>query len=240
MELPLPLPADGTKISHTFPAIKIRQPIGDIYVCTMDHNIVQRITEFDVRRVLRVSRDIEKYLGIQRPVNDSRIIELTKYVNYRDATFPGSVILAIEEEYASYNEKTREIVLSNTKRGEKTPSAALRNLCRVIDGQHRIAGLEGFKGEHFEVPVSLFVGSDISDQAYVFATVNLEQNKVNRSLAYDLYELLEQEAQKRRAIILLWCWTKNLIARFSIELNGSVLPPLVEAHPKKLFLKQHL
>jgi DGQHR domain-containing protein len=39
------------------------------------------------------------------------------------------------------------------------------------------------------VIVSIFVGSDISDQAYVFATVNLEQTKVNKSLAYDLYEL---------------------------------------------------
>jgi DGQHR domain-containing protein len=37
--------------------------------------------------------------------------------------------------------------------------------------------------------VSVFVGSDIADQAYIFSTVNLEQNKVNRSLTYDLFEL---------------------------------------------------
>lgn len=192
--LPLPLPVDDAKISQTFPAIRIKQPIGDIYVCTMDHNILQRITFFDVRRTLRESRDFERYLGIQRPVNEKRIADLSKYVNFRDATFPSSVILAVEEEYATYDEAKHQIVLSNTKRGEKKPSVAFRNLCRVLDGQHRIAGLESFTGINFEMPVSLFVGSDISDQAYVFATVNLEQNKVNKSLAYDLYELAKSRS----------------------------------------------
>src|ERR1700693_5508110 len=37
--------------------------------------------------------------------------------------------------------------------------------------------------------VAIFVGIDISDQAYVFATVNLEQTKVRKSLAFDLFEL---------------------------------------------------
>jgi hypothetical protein len=59
----------------------------------------------------------------------------------------------------------------------------------VIDGQHRIAGLEKFTGAHFEVMTAIFVGIDISDQAYIFATVNLEQTKVRKSLAFDLFEL---------------------------------------------------
>jgi DGQHR domain-containing protein len=37
--------------------------------------------------------------------------------------------------------------------------------------------------------VTVFIGADISDQAHIFSTVNLEQTKVNKSLAYDLYEL---------------------------------------------------
>ena len=42
---------------------------------------------------------------------------------------------------------------------------------------------------NFDILVSLFVGSDIADQAHVFATVNLEQTKVGKSLAIDLFEL---------------------------------------------------
>lgn len=193
-ELPLPPPADPSPITRTFPAIRIRQPIGDIFVCVMSYDILQKITFFDVRRVLRDSRDIEMYLGIQRPLNERRVEEIKKYVTFRDATFPTSIILAVDDEYTGYDEQAREIALSNVKRGEATPSVAFSNLCRVIDGQHRIAGLEGFNGESFEVPVSLFVGSDISDQAYIFATVNLQQTKVNSSLAYDLFALAKSRS----------------------------------------------
>jgi DGQHR domain-containing protein len=196
-ELPLPLPVDEKTVVHSFPAIKIRQPIGDIYVCTIDYVTLQKITYFDVRRVLRETRDIERYLGIQRPVNEQRIELLKSYVNYIDATFPSSIILAVDSEYANFDEKKNVIQLSNTKTGEKLPDTAIRNLCRVIDGQHRIAGLEGFHGEKFDVPVSLFIGSDISDQAYIFATVNLEQTKVNKSLAYDLYELAKSRSPEK-------------------------------------------
>ena len=58
---------------------------------------------------------------------------------------------------------------------------------KILDGQHRIAGLEAFQGERFDVLVTIFVDMDIEFQAMVFATINLEQTKVNRSLAYDLF-----------------------------------------------------
>jgi DGQHR domain-containing protein len=72
-------------------------------------------------------------------------------------------------------------------------------VCRVIDGQHRIAGLEGFEGENFDVLVTLFVGSDIADQAHVFATVNLEQTKVGKSLAIDLFDLAKTRSPIKTA-----------------------------------------
>lgn len=183
---------DPDKIERRFKALRVRQPIGDIFVAAVDYKSIQDITFFDVRRRLQDERDIERYLGIQRPLNDARVRELNQYVNFIDATFPGTIIVSVENDYARYDEASAEIILSNTRVGEETPSIPLRNLCRVIDGQHRIAGLEKFDPRderHFDVMVSFFVGSDISDQAYVFATVNLEQTKVNKSLAYDLFDL---------------------------------------------------
>ena len=184
-----PLPADPDTIVERFPALRVRQPIGDIYVARMTCTQVQRITFFDVRRRIQEERDIERYLGIQRPLDDKRVDSLMRYVNYADATFPTAIIIAVDAEYADFREDTSELVLSNTRKDADKPDTAIRGLCRVIDGQHRIAGLEGFAGQNFDVMVSVFVGSDISDQAYIFATVILEQNKVNRSLAYDLFEL---------------------------------------------------
>ena len=185
----VPLPVDKSVIEHSFHAVRVRQPIGDIYLASIDYRLIQDITYFDVRRVMRDERDVERYLGIQRPLSDKRVRELKKYVNFIDATFPTSIIISVEEDYARYDRDKFELTLSNKRLEEDRPSVAFRSLCRVIDGQHRIAGLEGFAGEAFEIPVSVFVGSDLADQAYIFATVNLYQTKVNRSLALDLYDL---------------------------------------------------
>ncbi|WP_422020399.1 DGQHR domain-containing protein [Pyruvatibacter mobilis] len=180
---------DPDTIELSFPAIRVRQPIGDIFSAVIDANSIRKITYFDVRRVLRDERDIEKFLGVQRPLHEKRVSEIKDYVQFIDATFPTSIIISVENEYARFDEDKNIITITNTREGEKKPSIAISNTCRVLDGQHRIAGLEGVKEGHFDLMVSIFVGADISDQAYVFATVNLEQTKVNRSLAFDLYEL---------------------------------------------------
>jgi DGQHR domain-containing protein len=190
MNLSLDLSIDTNPIVKTVSALRLRQPIGDIYLAAIDHELLQKITYFDVRRVLRDQRDVEAYLGIQRPLNESRVTDLEKYVNFVDATFPTAVILAIDDsECVTYDEDRQQLTLSNVRRGNERPDIAISNLCRVIDGQHRIAGLHNFTGDKFEVMVALFVGIDISDQAYIFATVNLEQTKVRKSLAFDLFEL---------------------------------------------------
>ncbi len=190
MNFQLELPVDPSPITKHVSALRLQQPIGDIYLAAIDHELLQQITYFDVRRVLRDQRDVEAYLGIQRPVSESRVRDLEKYVNFVDATFPTAVILAIDDsECVTYDDSKHELTLSNVRRGNEKPDIAISHLCRVIDGQHRIAGLEKFAGEKFEVMVALFVGIDISDQAYIFATVNLEQTKVRKSLAFDLFEL---------------------------------------------------
>lgn len=191
MQLPLDTPIDQDTITKQVSALRIQQPIGDIFLASIDYQLLQKITYFDVRRVLRDQRDVEAYLGIQRPLNEARIRDLETYVNFIDATFPTAVILAIDEsECVSYDERAHTLSLSNTRRGNEKPDIAFSNLCRVIDGQHRIAGLRTYNGtKPFEVMTAIFVGIDISDQAYIFATVNLEQTKVRKSLAFDLFEL---------------------------------------------------
>ena len=52
-------------------------------------------------------------------------------------------------------------------------------------------------GDIFQVPVVFFVGSDLSEQANIFSTVNLEQNKVGKSLAYDLFALAKTRSPQR-------------------------------------------
>jgi DGQHR domain-containing protein len=189
--------ADPSLIRIEIDALKVTQPIGDLFVARIEHNVLCQISYFDVRRVLMDQRDVERYLGIQRPLSKRRVAELEQYVNFLDATFPSSIILAIDEEYASYDENRGKLLLSNAKEGESEPSTMIGKIARVLDGQHRIAGLEKFRGEAFGLPVTIFVGSDIADQAYIFSTVNLEQTKVSKSLAYDLFELAETRSPQK-------------------------------------------
>jgi DGQHR domain-containing protein len=188
---------DPDPITHSFTCIRATQPIGDIFIAAMPFRTLIRISHFDVRRVLQEERDVERYLGIQRPLEEARVKSLSEYVNYKDASFPTSVILAIDEDYAHFNDETKTMTVSNVKLGETDPSLAIGRLARVLDGQHRIAGLRAFEGETFDVPVTIFVGADISDQAQIFATVNLEQTKVHKSLVYDLFSLARTRSPQK-------------------------------------------
>lgn len=189
---------DPDKRELSFSAMKATQPIGDLYLAVIDSEDLGLIANFDVRRVLQLERDVERYLGIQRPLNEGRVRDLTQYVTFADATFPTSIIIAISDDYAEYNEQTRTLTVRNFRDGEEQPSTNIRRIARVLDGQHRIMGLYGFDGpSKFELPVTVFIGSDISDQAYIFATVNLEQTKVSKSLAYDLFALAKTRSPQR-------------------------------------------
>ncbi|TAU91592.1 DGQHR domain-containing protein [Rhizobium leguminosarum] len=188
---------DPDPISFSFDCLRAVQPIGDIFLASIPFSIITKIAYFDVRRVIQEDRDVERYLGIQRPLDQKRVTELEQFVNFYDAAFPTAIIIAVDETFANYDSTSRQLTLSNVPKGETQPAIAISNLARVIDGQHRIAGLLEFKGEQFDVPVSIFVGADVADQAHIFSTVNLEQTKVNRSLVYDLYSLAKSRSPQK-------------------------------------------
>ena len=230
------VPADPDAISLEFNCLRVSQPIGDLYLASVPHKRLIQITHFDVRRILQRERNVERYLGIQRPLNGQRVTALQKYVNFYDASFPTAVIVAVDEEFVTYDEQRRKITLSNVPRGADKPGIPIRNIARVLDGQHRIAGLAAFKGEAFELPVTIFVGADIADQAHIFATVNLEQSKVNKSLAYDLYSLARSRSPQKTchsiAVVLDQDDASPLyrrIKRLGITLEGKGFQPISQA-----------
>ena len=169
-----------------FRCLPVKQPIGSFYVGAIDAADLVAIAYADIRRMEQ--RDIELYLGIQRTLNDARVRELNEYARTVDATFPTSVILAISAEHAIYDERLGIMTLPR-----------IDSIAKIIDGQHRIAGLKGYRGPTFEVNVTIFVEMEIEDQANVFATINLSQTKVSKSLAYDLYEFAKARSPQKTA-----------------------------------------
>ena len=104
-----------------------------------------------------------------------------------DASFPTGIILAIDSENADYDSKAHVMKIKNDS-----------NVAKIIDGQHRIEGLVGYEGqEAFELNVTMFIEMDMEDQALLFATINLKQTPVGKSLAYDLYEFAETRSPQK-------------------------------------------
>lgn len=173
----------NTKIK--IPCLEITQPIGTFYVGVMNSNDLYKIAYADIRRIEK--RDIEKIVGIERPLSNSRVKEIKQYVTNKDATFPTGVILAIESKDAFYHKETSTMeIICNVK------------VAKIIDGQHRIAGFENYSGINpFFMIVTIFIDMDTENQAMVFGTINLAQTKVNRSLVYDLFELTRTRSPQK-------------------------------------------
>ena len=74
------------------------------------------------------------------------------------------------------------------------PSA--EHVAAIVDGQHRLHGFEFASDERKDMQVLCAVYLDLPQpyQAYLFATINFNQRKVDRSLAYELFGFnLEEE-----------------------------------------------
>nr|WP_321261169.1 DGQHR domain-containing protein [uncultured Sphaerochaeta sp.] len=169
-------------------ALEVVQPIGSFYVCTLSHSDIINISFTDVRRLEGNKREVEEYIGIQRELSPKRVKEIEKYVNLVDASFPNTLILSISSKFASYDSNNHEIQILNNK-----------DVGKVLDGQHRIAGLEGYSqaGKPFDVIVAVFIDMELEDQAILFATINKTQTKVNKSLADDLYEFAKSRSPQK-------------------------------------------
>ncbi len=176
------------------PVLRVKQPIGDFYVGVIRSKDLIDISSADMRRI---EGDLDRYVGIQRKLNADRVKEIGSFVNSIDATFPTSIVLSIPGSCAEYDEKNGVLVLTeghDEETDKKIPSSEIAN---ILDGQHRIEGLKTFRGESFDLAVSIFVEADIADEAYIFATVNLAQTKVNRSLVYDLLDFAKARSPQK-------------------------------------------
>ncbi len=195
--------------SLTFYALKISQPIGDFYSAVIPADRLAEICYFDIRGLTQRD-DFAEFMGIQRELDAKRVADIKRYVRTLDPSFPTAIVLAVDEHCATFEqveispgaagERSRVVrmTLKNyPDRSEGLDPVLYRDIARIIDGQHRIAGLLGYSGPAFDLNVSIFVGADIATQASIFSTVNLAQTKVNKSLVYDLFSYAETPSPEK-------------------------------------------
>jgi DGQHR domain-containing protein len=181
-----------------FPVLEVAQKGGSFFCASIPAEELVAITYSDVRRLVRDERDVERYLGIQRPLNRARVKEIRQYILSPDPTFTTAVIVAVDERCVEYDPDTKLMALKPyVAQDEEETSYPFDRIAKVLAGQHRLAGFLNEKDEYdiggrpFDINVSIFVGADPSVQAQISATVNLAQTKVSKSLVYYLEDLSE-------------------------------------------------
>lgn len=177
---------------------EVRQKSGTFFSACLPASELTKITYSDVRRLVDEERDVERYLGVQRPIDRSRVRRIRDYILSPDPTFPTAIIIAVDEDCVIYEQGTGEMTFvprAASEGGEFREAVPIKKIAKVLDGQHRLAGFFNendefdIDGTEFDLNVSIFVGADISVQAQIFATVNLAQTKVSKSLVYELEDL---------------------------------------------------
>jgi len=183
--------------------LKVDQPIGEFYIGAISSETLNRISVVDIRKF--DENDPDDIAGIQRSLSKERVKKISQYVNFEYATFPTSIVIAIDERCASLTpvggcDGLYKLAIRAYEGDENDAGVSLDQAAFIIDGQHRLAGLKSLeRGKVFEVNVSIFVGADLADKAEIFSTVNLAQTKVNKSLVYDLYTYAEKQSPVKAA-----------------------------------------
>ncbi len=183
------------------PVFSINQKIGEFFVGVIRVDELLRICKFDFRRMHYKGGYID-YLGIQRELSEKRVRDITKYVGTVDASFPTSIVISVDEKCASISDTEREgfkilTVAEFVDSDVPELSIPLDQAASIIDGQHRLKGLEEAGKSDFELSISIFIGVDDATDASLFSTVNLAQTKVNKSLVYDLFSLATSRSPEK-------------------------------------------
>ena len=197
------------------PCIEVKQPLGEFYLASISSNLLKEITYSRMTHINGMN-----LTGNQRGLDDARVIDINKYLQTSTAAIPNSVILAVNiyEDDSFEVEPDKAWSLEKDENGLflDIPDTSLK-LAAIVDGQHRINGFYG-SGVEMDIPCSVYFGLLPSLQALVFSTINFNQKKVDKSLAYQLfgYQLDESKSDY---------WSPDIVAvklsrEFNLELEG--------------------
>ncbi len=162
-------------MNHKIFLMEINQPVGTFYISKISSDVLVDIANVNRR---------DGKVGIQRELSRKRTVEIAKYCEDPDATFPTPIILSIRESDVISIKPFKDLD------GIFELEFSDRNsFAEILDGQHRVAGIQ--KAEDFYCELMIAIVFDVTEEekAYIFSTINSNQTKVDKSLIYDLFEL---------------------------------------------------
>lgn len=186
------------------PAIAVTQPIGDFFLCSLPAEILLKVTYSIPAKMTRERGMFSGIFGNQRVKSKARHKQIGEYIDENGSSFPNTIILSANyQEDGSYVEdETLRWHATKEKNGFFVLTIPTNErLASIIDGQHRLEGFKYIsKPERIKmgIPCAVFINLPRDYQARIFATININQKRVDKSLAYQLfgYDLNESNADK--------------------------------------------
>lgn len=164
-----------------------------------------------------------KLSGVQRRIMDDRINQISLFSKSNSAIFPSSIILS-----ANFDQNGNYIDDENIRWKINDGRLLIptdQPLASIIDGQHRVEGIKraiqnNSQFTDFDILCSVFIDMPFSEQAEVFSTINFNQKKVDKSIAYELFGYDLDETNKEQ-------WSPDTLAiYFTRILNNDSSSPL--------------
>ena len=171
---------------------------------------------------------------VQRKVDASRTRQIAKFLlNDKEAIFPTNIVLNIPVNIIESQEENDGIisitlvdnVAEQIEKAKREGSDKADIFVTIIDGQHRIRGIEVAIEElnkmiskacdpaqkealklqldnllKMELIVSFFIDKDLEFQAMTFSTINRTQRRVSQDLVYELFGLTSDDSPQKTAL----------------------------------------
>lgn len=232
-------------------AIRVEQPLGEFFLTSIPSDVLLQISFVEEMQYIDVDGTQK---GNQRKRDKARLADIARYIQTVEMAFPNSIILA-----ANYTQSG--VILEQPEEDENTENEFVRwyiegtsidnvykivvptsqKLASIVDGQHRVWAFEELQKElnhkSVDLPCAIFFDLPNSYQAFLFATINGNQKKVDRSLSLELFGFnVEDESPKS--------WTPEKLAVFlSRKFNNKIGPfhkriKIAPLDPKKLFVNK--
>lgn len=170
-------------------AIKVIQPLGEFYIAKIK---ARDLLWISTSSVLRYDKN-GNLQGNQRALRPERLKLIANFIKSEEMCFPTSIIVA-----ANVNDSG--LIEEDVKRWKIIPCGDdIYDLivpdeqhtvsCLIIDGQHRLNAFSNISDSYkdIELVCSIFFDLPAPYQAYLFATINGNQKRVDKSLALELF-----------------------------------------------------
>lgn len=206
------------------PSIRIEQPLGFFYAFSLNAQTLNKLTysqPAEARKKMEGETSESggySIFGTQRKESQNRLNEISKFIRSSEATFPNTIILAANYDYEGRlieDESVRWAI--HSENGQEYVRIPIMDYptASIIDGQHRLHAFELLEPEaphrDMELLCVVFLELPTPYHAYVFATINFNQKKVDRSLAYELFGFDVEERQPKY-------WAPETLAVYLVRL----------------------